>query len=178
MKRAGNLHGWILFIGLSAGLLSSAGAEERLTTPSSADTATPSAQEVTQSIAAWADPTDLSRRDVLFTAVLAHPDPKEQRHLLRAFQQQQRTLTPPSQPAAFSAADLNALRWQVKFLPVGPEATVEDVQERDDVVAQIANVPDPDLRQQLLDRLREREQPAEEAITKPETGHHQSGGRR
>lgn len=57
------------------------------------------------------------------------------------------------------------LSMRIETLNLGPQATVEDLRARDEIVSAIAGISDPIQRDQLLKRLDEREQGAQ--LTNP-----------
>ena len=71
------------------------------------------------------------------------------------------TSTSAEEPQAFSMLETE-LKWlelqaQIEALPLGPEATVETLRYRDQVVAEISRLSDPQLRYELLELLAQRE---------------------
>lgn len=64
-------------------------------------------------------------------------------------------------PQSQEAMDPDMLRFEIETLHIGPQATVEDLRRRDEVVGKIARVSDPNQRYTLLGLLEARERSAE-----------------
>jgi hypothetical protein len=95
-------------------------------------------------------------------------DPAERDRLQQLFEQRLQMLLQRDQAAqagSSAAGELTVfgLLPYVEGLTLGPQATVNDLRARDELVAKISQVPDPVAREQLLKRLEERELQAKES---------------
>jgi len=144
---------------------------------------TPSASltsaELEQAITALKPPFDQQQLSGLFSVLNQIADPQEQARLQRLLDAKVRTMletlkpvpgTPGSvQPLSEAPEDLRRLqdadkddlRRRIDTLNFGPTATAEDLRLRDQIVATIAGIQDPILREQFLHQLEERERQGE-----------------
>lgn len=84
------------------------------------------------------------------------------RHLEESTTDVAAELTAPEVPELLSPLEEPALlSFEIDRLHVGPDATAEDLRRRDAVVAAIAAVEDPLLRDELLQQLSRKEQEAQ-----------------
>ena len=95
---------------------------------------------------------------------LFEPGPQPREDAAAIDQQPAPSLTEADQ-ASLNALDMEAarrrFRWQIEMLPLGPEATADTLRRRDRVVAEISQLSDPHIRDELLQLLEERERAAD-----------------
>lgn len=127
-----------------------------------------SPQDLQQAIERLHDPRDHQRSSEVFDAISRHPDEAVRRALVQQFDQRMGELLAGAAPSGLpelaastiQSSEESALRTDLEALELTSRASVDDLRRRDALVAQIARVPDPTLRYELLERLREREREA------------------
>lgn len=67
-----------------------------------------------------------------------------------------------------TADNVEALRMTIDSLSLGPQATIEDLRKRDEIVGSISGIKDPDLRYELLERLENKERLSASSIKQTE----------
>ena len=70
------------------------------------------------------------------------------------------TATPVSPAEPMLGVDPEILRFEIQALRFGPEATADDLRRKDEVVAKIAGIQDPNVRYEALAWLEEQERVA------------------
>ncbi len=135
--------------------------------------------ELEQAIAALKAPFDQQQLSGLFSALNQIVDPQEQARLQQLLDAKVRAMLETQNPVPgvpgnvrslseapenlqqLSDADKGDLRLRINALNFGPTATAEDLRIRDQIVATIAGIQDPILREEFLRQLEERERQAE-----------------
>ncbi len=130
------------------------------------------------------EPVDQELLGKIFSSLARVENSSEQQRLQRLFDERMQELMKiPEQPvdrpqSAGIPAGTSAkppkqeitdeeLRMRIETLTLGPKATVDELRARDELVAAIANVRDPVVRDTLLGRLEEREREGERVTEKP-----------
>lgn len=150
--------------------------------------AVPSPEEIETAIQALDDPMDQERMSWLFNAIAQQPDEQVRQSLFTKLDARTSHLfetsielppVPPGGPEpvippelleqAQQVGQVEMLRGEIESLRLGADATVEDLRKRDEVVAKIAQIADPDTRYELLELLNthEREVQRDPANTTP-----------
>lgn len=126
------------------------------------------------------EPMDQEQFSELILALASLEDPNEMERLQRLLDERiarlskpptERTATPAgeqgaaSQEAVEQAVEVDLLRLEIATLRLGPDATVDDLRKRDEVVVTIAGISDPDVRYELLQLLEDRERSADTVAT-------------
>ena len=125
-------------------------------------------QQVEAGILALKDPSDTEGLSKVMAGLAAIQDPDEQQRLRDLLDNRYQKylgieeMPGPSAPQGTGSPDLAT---RIEQLRLGPDATVEDFQARDEVVAAINALEDPIARETLLNRLTARERAAESPRT-------------
>ncbi len=160
--------------------LATADESEMQPTPSEGEESAMSSQDIEMAIHALAQPIDQERLRQIFSQLGQIADPQEQGRLRELLDHRMQELPMDQERAAESPPAISTepqanfndeitpdrieedLRMRIETLMVGPTATTDDIRARDELVATIADFPDPIKRDELLKRLEERERQAEE----------------
>ena len=136
-----------------------------LATPAAAQE--PSAGAIEASIQSLREPIDHEQVSEIFVGLARLDDANERDRLQAMFDQRMQALMElPSRSMEQAAVDgvsfpsHDELAFRIETLALGPQATVEDLRARDQLVAEIAAIVDPVRREELLAKLEERERSA------------------
>lgn len=129
-----------------------------------------SSQEIEADIAALADPSDHDRLSVLFFQLASVEDATARDRLQQRLDERLNALwkqamgepgvpvagvpAPAMPESAEAVVDPEMLRFEIRTMSFGPDATAEELRQRDALFERIAGIEDPALRYELLELFR------------------------